>query len=289
MSKVAKPWPSYRVLDDLVDKASGQFIYPATVLKFVGDPNYRPTDRLNIIASIPAISPSALALKPLASLDHLYSQILSTSSDKQRTLNILSALIAMQAATSRLYIESDTFHEDLLRIAEKLLGLQSGDGPQALRMIHSLVHIPEQSLISYFADDDILSHEFPEGYHYESMNGIKFHHKSFIDYLLDPSRSLDYWVDMEEMNTQLALACIVTMQTFSLKPTSRIACCTFSLTFTYNVQTTHTKCRYLGLFDALLDFSRLYVRNPTAKIVTSIDVLRPICVSLGHTGSRNGI
>ena len=59
ISNVAKPWPSYRVRHDLVDKASGQFIYPATVLKFVDDPNYRPTDRLDIIVSIPVISPSA--------------------------------------------------------------------------------------------------------------------------------------------------------------------------------------------------------------------------------------
>ena len=36
MSDVAKPWPSYRVIDGLVYRASGQFIYPATVLKFVG-------------------------------------------------------------------------------------------------------------------------------------------------------------------------------------------------------------------------------------------------------------
>ena len=49
MSNVAKPWPSYRVLDELVDKVSGQFIYPATVLNSIGDPNYRPTDRLDII------------------------------------------------------------------------------------------------------------------------------------------------------------------------------------------------------------------------------------------------
>ena len=75
MSNVAKPWPSYRILDVLVDKASGQFIYPATVLKFVGDPNYRPTDRLDIITSMPAISPSALTPKPLGALDQLYSQI----------------------------------------------------------------------------------------------------------------------------------------------------------------------------------------------------------------------
>ena len=64
---------------------------------------------------------------------------------------------------------------------------------------------------------------------------IRFHHKSFIDYLLDPSRSSEYCVDLEKMNTRLALACIVTMQTFSLQPTSRIACRTFSLSFTYNI------------------------------------------------------
>ena len=91
MSNVAKPWPSYSVLDGLVDKASGQFIYPATVLKFVGDPNYRPTDRLDIITSLPLILPSVLAPKPLATLDQLYSQILSMSSDKQRTVDVLSA------------------------------------------------------------------------------------------------------------------------------------------------------------------------------------------------------
>ena len=230
MSDVAKPWPSYSVLDDLVDKASGQFIYPATVLKFVGDPNYRPTDRLDIIASIPAISPSALNANPLAALDQLYSQILSTSSDKQRTLNILSALIAMQATTSGLSLDWSP-RLDWLRVAEKLLGLQPGDGPQALRMIHSLVHITGRSLMSDVADDDLSPLEDRQTYEDE----IRFHHKSFIDYLLDPSRSLEYCVDMEEMNTRLALACIVTMKTFSLERTSMIACSTFPLGFTYKI------------------------------------------------------
>ena len=90
MSNDAKPWPS------------GKFIYPTTVLKFVGgDPDYRPTDRLDIIASIPVIPPSAIAFKPQASLD----QIPPTSPDKQRSLDILCALIAMQTTTtSRPYI-----------------------------------------------------------------------------------------------------------------------------------------------------------------------------------------
>ena len=226
MSNVAKPWPSYSVLDGLVDKASGQFIFPATVLKFVGDPNYRPTDRLGIITSLPVISPSVLAPKPLAALDQLYSQILSMSSDKQRTLDVLSALIAIQASISELFVDwrtMRTFHVVLLRIAEKLLGLQPGDGSQALRMIHSLVHIPGRSLM--WVDEDI-NLPLPEFY-YQYKDEIRFYHKSFIDYLLDSSRSLEYCVDMKEMNTRLALACMVTMQTFSLQPRSRIVCRTF--------------------------------------------------------------
>ena len=232
MSNVAKPWPSYSVLDNLVDKASGQFIYPTTVLKFVGDPNYRPTDRLHIIASMPAISPSALASKPLASLDQLFSHILSMSSDKQRTLDILSALIALPASNPDLFRKWKTLHVHLLRIAEKLLGLQPGDGSQALRMVHSLVHITGRAEV---ADDNLSLPENP----YRCEDVVRFHHKSFIDYLLDPSRSLEYYVDSKEMNTRLTLACIVTMQTFSLRPTSRIACGTFSLSFTRNIPIFH--------------------------------------------------
>jgi hypothetical protein len=283
MSNVAKPWPSYRVLDDLVDKASGQFIYPATVLKFVGDPNYRPTDRLDIITSIPVIPPSALTSRPFGALDQLYSQILSMSSGKLRTLDILSALIAMRAP-SALFLEWGP-HVDLLRVAEKLLGLQPGDGPQALRMIHSLVHITGRSLISDIADDNLSPPGDLQTY-YQNEDEIRFHHKSFVDYLLDPSRSLEYCVDMEEMNARLALACIITMQTFSLQPTSRIACSTFLLNFICNLLTPHAKCSYLGLCNTLLDRSRHWVRISTANIVASADVLRPTFMLLGHLGSQ---
>ena len=214
----------YRILDDLVDNASGQFIYPATVLKFIGDPNYRPTDRLDIISSIPVISPSALATNPLAPLDQLYSQILSMSSDSdiQRTLDILSALIAMKALIRKISFSRRPFQIVLLKIAEKLLGLQPGNGPQALRMIRSLVRISGRSLMLDDADVIITLSER------RHENEIEFHHKSFIDFLLDPSRSFEYCLDMEKMNKRLALACIVTMKTFSLQPTpSRIACSTF--------------------------------------------------------------
>ena len=231
MSTVTKPWPSYRVLDNLVDKSSGQFIYPDTVLKFVDDPNFRPTDRLDIIMSIPVISPSTLAQNPLAAIDQLYSQILSMSSDTQRTLDILSAHIAMQASASVLHKECKIFQIVSLGITEKLLGLQPGDGSQALRMIHSLVHITRRPLMWGDANINLpipdIDLPIPEFYYQENYE-IRFHHKSFIDYLMDPSRSLEYRIDMEKMNARLALTCIHIMQTFSLQSApSRIACSMF--------------------------------------------------------------
>jgi hypothetical protein len=90
---------------------------------------------------------SASAPTPLAALDKLY-QILSMSSDKQRTLEILGALIAMQAAPSGLHLE----WRPHIRVTERLFGLQPGDGPLVLRMVHSLVHITDRSLIPDIPD-----------------------------------------------------------------------------------------------------------------------------------------
>jgi hypothetical protein len=93
-------------------------------------------------------------------------------------------------------------------------------------MIHSLIYVPGRALISDVPDydlsilDDIENSSCIE-------DEIWFHHKSFIDYLLDPSRSLGYYVDMPQMHMRLALACLGMMQTFSLQPASRIACVTW--------------------------------------------------------------
>ena len=154
------------------------------------------------------------------------------SSDKLRTLDILIALIAMEASFSALHNHWRTLHAHLLRIAEKLLCLQPGDGSQALRMTNSLVQITGRAEV---ADDNLSLPENP----YRDEDVVRFHHKSFIDYMLDPSRSLENYVDSKEMNTRLALACIVTMQTFSLQPTSRLAFCTFPLSVTHNILIFH--------------------------------------------------
>ncbi|KAF9458593.1 hypothetical protein BDZ94DRAFT_1331893 [Collybia nuda] len=74
MATVSEPWPSAEEIKKLLYKSSGHFIYASTVLKFVGDENANPTERLALVLS----EESA----PLAELDELYNQILSTASNR---------------------------------------------------------------------------------------------------------------------------------------------------------------------------------------------------------------
>ena len=64
-----------------------------------------------------------------------------------------------------------------------------------------------------------------------------------IDYLVDPSRSLEHYINMHQVHTQLALACLDAMQAFPLKPTSRISCGMFFQNFLF---TTLTLMQLLG-------------------------------------------
>ncbi|KAJ6569211.1 hypothetical protein B0H19DRAFT_1134858 [Mycena capillaripes] len=128
MSRVPTPWPSTQALNSLVLQSSGYFIYASTVIKFIDDPNCRPTERLAVVQGLPS-DPSD---NPFHSLDQLYAQILSGVSARRRLLRILLAIL--------------TFSLNLDEI-EHLLGLEPGDAYLALRGLHSLLEIPRSSTI----------------------------------------------------------------------------------------------------------------------------------------------
>ncbi|KAJ6504083.1 hypothetical protein C8R47DRAFT_1210176 [Mycena vitilis] len=74
MATVDEPWPSYNLIKELADKSSGYFIYAATVVRFIDDRDFRPTERLDMIMGIRTAAQSEA---PFAALDELYIQILS--------------------------------------------------------------------------------------------------------------------------------------------------------------------------------------------------------------------
>lgn len=164
MASVPTPWPSRGILDLLVQRSSGQFIYASTVLKFVGDENFPPVGRLDAVIN-------ASDRRALSELDDLYLQILSTSHPDNAGLfrRILGMILVARSPTC-----------ELLDI---LLGLESGHTRLMLRGLHSLLSIPD----------------FPSNPKYPfnpSYPSIVILHKSFSDFLQDHSRSGGFFVDV---------------------------------------------------------------------------------------------
>ena len=52
MEFVPKPWPAKDVIDVLVSKSGGYFIYTSTVIKFIDGENFSPVERLDHILNI---------------------------------------------------------------------------------------------------------------------------------------------------------------------------------------------------------------------------------------------
>ncbi|KAJ7450419.1 hypothetical protein FB451DRAFT_722387 [Mycena latifolia] len=150
MASVPTPWPTQEIFEVLVDKSSGYFIYAATIIKFIDDRDFRPTERLAaVVKNLPTECGT-----PFHALDELYSQILRDTPFQSRLLDILCVIV----------------HGSMLQLSteniEKLLGLDPGDVKLTLRRLLSLLLVPQNQ--THF---------------------ICLHHKSFRDFLLDSNRS----------------------------------------------------------------------------------------------------
>ncbi|KAF8914407.1 hypothetical protein CPB84DRAFT_90707 [Gymnopilus junonius] len=163
------PWPPNGVLEALMFKASGQFIYASTVDKFISSPRHRPEERLDIVMNASG--------EPFEQLDLLYSAILSVidSADLQRTLHIL-ALLFLLPSWLLLFKPSNS-----PKFLEKLLGLQAGD---VRRLLFGL-----ESLLTVDRGDE---------------SSIRIFHTSLSDYLFDKSRARRFWIDTGEVCAEVA-------------------------------------------------------------------------------------
>lgn len=221
----SKHWPSDQDIEELVKRASGQFIFASTILRYLEDPSSHPAGRLKEIMRAMASSSAShrnSLNSPFRALDNLYIQVLSTSSNIHRTLAVLGATLAFIEAprATRLLdvpvsvkrfpsyshsrdstsIEGRKYNHStdrssrasgvnggtrplyILDWVELVLNLSPGDGASALRTVLSLIDISSTT----------------EG-------GVKFYHKSFQDFLLDPNRSEKYFIDINKEYSNLIL------------------------------------------------------------------------------------
>ncbi|KAJ7827653.1 hypothetical protein B0H14DRAFT_1228225 [Mycena olivaceomarginata] len=125
MEGVLTPWPSADILEELVRKSSGYFVYASTVVKFVDDKYFYPIDRLRAVVELSQTPSEA----PFAALDQLYIQILSGVPPRfHLTLgDILQGCALLPWLTSN--------------EIEKLLELRPGVVHLILRGLHSVIDV----------------------------------------------------------------------------------------------------------------------------------------------------
>jgi hypothetical protein len=165
MAMVPGPWPSPEIINNLGEKSSGYFIYASTIIKFIDDKNFRPTERLAVITGMAEPHFGV----PFAALDQLYTQILAQVPAQPQLLKIL-AVIAAKLGLSAVHIE-------------QLLQLEPGDVQLALHGLHSVINLLEQE---------------------EEDNTISTHHASFCDFLQDPTRAGIFYVGGCQHQTDLS-------------------------------------------------------------------------------------
>ncbi|KAF8801464.1 hypothetical protein BYT27DRAFT_7147456 [Phlegmacium glaucopus] len=168
LTHVKQSWPAKGIIDLLVQRSSGQFIYAATVLKFVGADFYNPTKQLELV-----LMPDRTAF---SDLDQLYTQILSVYPSTATIVQVLGIILAFDARTLT------------PEVIEDILEMEEGEVKHVLRGL--------SSLIAFVGDEN--EEYSTEWYNYSGVGCVYLIHASFRDFLVDSSRSGRFHVNKQE-------------------------------------------------------------------------------------------
>jgi len=163
-SYIPSSWPSTDVLRELTLKSSGQFIFASTTIKYIGgDPRQLPHRRLDVIRSLR--SPKGEKDMPYAELNSLYHHVLSNVDNIEVLKLVLGILIIINPVTKYRGMYTPEAVDDFLF-------WERGETKACLSQLASIIE----------CDTD--------GY-------ISISHASLSDFLLDPSRSHQFYLCRE--------------------------------------------------------------------------------------------
>lgn len=167
------PWPTNIQFLEITRAALGLFIFAEVVIRFIDNPSVgNPISQLEHILIAISKSPPRSQENPLATLDALYLGILHRVPQEvlHVTKQLLGGLIFLE--TCRIKI-SDC---DLRQMCNHL-NITRDVAITALRNLHSVVYFPKVKDIA--------------------QTRPRFYHASFRDFLEDPSRSHEYFIDKQ--------------------------------------------------------------------------------------------
>ncbi|KAJ2922631.1 hypothetical protein H1R20_g14461, partial [Candolleomyces eurysporus] len=185
-------WFSEDAIETLVQAASGQFIYVATVYKYISERRSSPAERLKVILTW--TPHDGQVVRPFEALDRLYAKILLTAKKAYEAVDIhhgrdfLLLFRAHHMCVDGFYI-SLVF--TILRcpadVLSALLGLEARAEYILSSDLRSLVTLEEDSVGDLY---------------------LRLYHKSFSDFLEDESRAKELFVPESRVYTHLAKRCM---------------------------------------------------------------------------------
>ncbi|KAF4617826.1 hypothetical protein D9613_006344 [Agrocybe pediades] len=169
--KLDQDWPGDKVIETLVLKSSRQFIYAATVIRYVESTRHRPDHRLDIVLNLRPVNGD----HPFAELDSLYARILESALDIGKVLRVLSLCLISPPRIC-------------CSVIEKLLSYDEGEVETLFCDMGALVQIFK--LRPLFNEDREYEPEL-------SPSFLRILHASLGEYLLDAARSKCFHINMD--------------------------------------------------------------------------------------------
>ncbi|KAF4611938.1 hypothetical protein D9613_004429 [Agrocybe pediades] len=148
------------MINDLINKSSGQFIYASTIVRYVQSPRHRPHQRLEAIFHL---RPAFKDL-PFTELDALYRHIISKAENLPTLLDVL-AFPALYGCCTVIGIET-------------LLQLEPNDVEIMLVDVQSIVTVHNDMTISFLHKSltDFLSEPQRAGNLYQDLSALRLQH-----------------------------------------------------------------------------------------------------------------
>ncbi|KAJ3567734.1 hypothetical protein NP233_g6169 [Leucocoprinus birnbaumii] len=191
---LASSWPSEEDIQKLVEAAAGLFAHPATVIRFID--NHPSSDFRQTLKSvlISIASPSSQLDSPYAELDSLYTLILQrVPEDLLPSMQLLFSNMALYGAR-----EHTSWN---IAITCNILGIPEFIFRRICQHLRAVIafQLPPADALDGFNDQKTLFllyniNSTLRNKLFKVHGTLSFHHKSFADFLVDPTRSSDFCV-----------------------------------------------------------------------------------------------
>lgn len=188
-------WPKEQDMQKLVADASGQFIYAATIIRFIDSAWPLPKHQLDIVLKVRPPAGSS----PFHILDALYTAILNSSPSPTDSVLWIKGVHRLTKRPLSLKISAWTI--------DRLFESSEGQAQTVLRL-PSLVYLAlaepkgpfESCDFSVYAEDNLMDGAPSHPHDWNSF--YSFYHKSFLDFLEDPERGGAAFPDVDDAKVE---------------------------------------------------------------------------------------